>query len=730
MRAHGDFETGSACDLLSAGAAAYAEHPTTRVWMLRYRIGDSGPVQEWRPGWPDPVDLLNHIAAGGIFVAHNAMFERSIWNRCLRARVVPHWPEMRIEQMDCTMARCAHLGIPSSLEIAAQVLRLPFQKDMEGAKAMARAMKPRKVHADGTLEWWADSDPHLVDRVSAYCATDVLTESALDDVVPPLSERERAVWILDQRINERGVRFDLGTVRRAISVREEIKHQLDLEMSILTNRAVSKCSQVARLVQWVNEQGLQCDGLPADEHADLIDLATTMDMPQVVRAIELRQQASKTSTAKLDAMVECVCNDGRARGLLAYSGTNTHRWAGRLVQPQNLKRIDPDRDSADVALAIEYITKLSTHDCIEAMRQSFSDPPMVMLAKCMRAMIVAGPGKTLRIADLSNIEGRLAAWFAGEEWKLEAFRLYDAGLGPDLYKIAYSRSFATAIDTINKAQRQIGKVQELALGYQGAVGSFLNMASVYGMKIADLVPAVKAAVTPDDWFAQMDRYRGARDKHGLPQEQWAAVKIVIMGWRDAHPKLVQGWWDLQDAAVEAVANPGTITYVFDGKARYLRQGTWLYLCLPSGGIINYCNPELEIRTERWVNITDKQRVYEEDVSVAEWAQLVQRYEMKLRTRKVVTYEGYDGERKRWSRFALYGGMQFNHLVQGTAREVLVEGMFAAEAAGHELILTVHDENVSEGNDLPPLKDLMAIVPPWLQGCPLAAAGAEGERYTK
>lgn len=730
---HHDFETGSACDLRRAGVHRYAEHPSTRVWCMSWWFAGTHQMNRWWPGAPDPTPLLDHIARGGMMGVHNAIFERTIWNVLIRGRYCPHWPELRIEQQDCTMSRAATVSIPQSLEIVAKVVGAKAEKDMEGNALMMKMSRPRKIEADGTLIWW--DTPENLARVMAYCDQDVVTETEIDTLLPPLSAAEREVWMLDQRINDRGIQLDVPTIQRAIEVREIAKRGLDKRMRELTDGAVSKCSEVAKLVNWITLQGVACESVAKGEQEELLLNADAAAAPHVREAIELRQAASKTNTAKLDAMLDCVCQDGRARGLLAYHGTNTGRWAGRLIQPQNFKRVDVEKEGSMVELAISLISTLPAHDAHD-MIGMLCGSPMDVLVKTLRSMMKARDGYTLKGCDLANIEGRLQAWIAGEEWKLDAFRAFDAKTGPDLYCVAYGKAFGEDPREVKKQndKRQIGKVMELALGYQGSVGSFISMSKVYGLKPAPLVPVI-IGVAPEQYDLWRSRYASARDKRGLPEDQWAAVKTIVTGWRTQHANIMQSWWDLQDAAVEAVAAPGQIVPVLDGKVAYLCGRGFLYARLPSGRLLAYCNPRLVVHKEAWLELPDGATIpCDELFDFEEAAHIAGGAVRKERIRKRVDYDGYDGEHRRWTTFSLYGGMQFNHIVQGTARDVMVGGMLRAEAAGYCIVLTVHDEVLDESPEwfgsAEELESLMTAGEPWLAGCPLAAKAWEGVRYAK
>ena len=232
--AHIDFETRSATDLVKSGVYRYAEDPTTWPWGFCYRIGNEGPWYEWRPGWPDPIVLLDHIRHGGTVGCHNAAFERTIWNWVVVARLNPHWPLMTIQQQDCTMSRAAAIAHPQALGKLGTALGTSLDKDMEVNRLMMKMAKPRRFNEDGTITWW--DDPADIDRNMLYCGRDVEVETQADEMLPPLTERERRVWEFDQLINERGVPIDEGFVERAAQLVEFSKKQNDRVMREITDR--------------------------------------------------------------------------------------------------------------------------------------------------------------------------------------------------------------------------------------------------------------------------------------------------------------------------------------------------------------------------------------------------------------------------------------------------------------------------------------------------------------
>jgi DNA polymerase len=350
-------------------------------------MGD-GLVFQWRPGWATPEPLLKHIEDGGMTVAHSAAFERTIW-RMMRRKYpeCARWPELPIRQQICTQARAAAHGLPQDLDMLGEVLQTKQRKDREGHALMMKLCRPRKRNADGTYTWW--DDPVLLDREGQYCEQDVRTEIELDVMLPQLSAHERRIWELDQEINDRGVYVDEQAITRAVDVVLLAKKRLDKRMKELTGGAVKKCSEVGNLVTWINSYGIEVESAKKGNHDEIMALADITVMPWIRTAIELRKEASKTSTAKYSKMLDCICADGRIRGLLNYHGAGPGRWAGRLVQPQNFPRVDPDVDGP----MVEYTANLlgaefpieEIHDLIELAGYE----PLPALSKTLRGMICA-----------------------------------------------------------------------------------------------------------------------------------------------------------------------------------------------------------------------------------------------------------------------------------------------------------------------------------------------------
>ncbi|MCK5133525.1 MAG: hypothetical protein KAR40_15400 [Candidatus Sabulitectum sp.] len=722
--AHLDFETTSACDLKKAGVAVYAQHPTTRVLCFSWRIGD-GTVYGWLAGDAMPRELMTHVANGGRVVAQNAAFERVMWNVTLPRQVSEALPYMRIGQQSCTMARAKALNLPGGLDNMAKALGTGYQKDMEGHKLMMKLARPRKRFADGTFTWW-DRDTgggHLLDRELEYCKQDVRVESDVDALLPDLSPAEQGLWEFDQEINEKGILFDMPLVRRAILLVAYAKDKANVEISRLTGGAVRKVTEAEKIKTWLNSRGVTCDSLAKGVMPDIEALAKSLGDDTALEVLAVRESASKTSTAKFSKMLECAGVDGRIRFMFAYHGASTGRWAGRLVQPQNFPRFDdenPQQRQAvywliDLLLSPRSIEEV--HDCMDVVYGEV----LPWLSKMLRSTIIAAPGHKLVGGDFSNIEGRVNAWLAGEHWKLKAFAAYDAKQGPDLYKLTYAKSFGIEVDAVTKDQRQIGKVQELASGYQGGVGAYISMAKQYKIELADLARRVFEGSDPVKWVSVQERFPQAVDKCGLPLFEWTALKLLVTSWRSAHPHIVQSWWNYQDAALSAVDSPGQpfdVANMSDGAAsagrvRYLSDGNFLYCCLPGGRVISYAHPYIKQSTV--TRIRKDGTEYEAPVT-------------ELR------FWGEDSTTRKWQSQSLYGGLLCENISQAVSRDIMVDSMYRVRGAGYPVTGTVHDEIITEPassfGSREHFESLMEAVPAWAGGLPVSVSTWESQRYVK
>lgn len=662
---HIDFETYSACELKDAGLDNYASDPTTGVHCLGFAF-DNEPIDLWTPVAPTRVIdfALDHIREHGEVVAHNASFELAIWNKVC----VPKfgWPPLRAEQMRCTMAQAYAMALPGALEKVATALGINQQKDMVGSRVMMQLAKPKTFATKhpsqpGTVPifWTPEDDPSKFRRLYAYCMQDVEVERAVDARLMRLAPQEQALWVLDQKINQRGVYVDLPSIKTAIRVVESEKARLDAQMLSVTSGVVGKCTEVQLLVKWIRSRGVELGGLAK---ADVLDALVADDLPlEVRRALELRKEAAKSSTAKLLAMKRRASSDSRVRGTLQYHGASTGRWAGRGIQVQNFPRPRVGIQPQDIETIIGLYGE---RDLLDVMY----GPVLDAMADSLRGLITAGPGKDLIAMDFSAIEARALAWLAGQESVLEIFRTHGK-----IYEHAAGGIYGKPLDAVTKDERQIGKVAVLALGYGGGVGAFQSMARAYGVKVED--------------------------------ERADEIKRA---WRESHPKIVRYWYDLEDAAINAVelgektsAGPRGREVVFK------KSGSFLWCRLPSGRVLCYPYPIVKPVETPWGE-----------------------------QKSALHFMTVNGTTNKWEETSTYGGSLSENVTQAVARDLLAEALPRLEEQGFEVVFHAHDEVVVEvdssaGDDaLRQAEKLMTVVPAWAKGLPLASEGWRAKRYRK
>lgn len=387
---------------------------------------------------PDFLDVMDEHE----IEAHNVFFEKAIWrNICVPLYGFPDIPN---DRWVCSAAQVAMHSLPRALGDAGEALGLSQVKDDEGKLVMLQLSKPT---ASGKYY----NDPERFTKLFAYCVDDVSSEYELSQNTRPIPRREREIWLLDQTINERGIPFNVQMVSKAKSIVEDYTAHLERELYKATNGKLTSVRQIQALQHWLEENGVVVDNVRKETINTLLEDDT---LPYKCKdVLEIRQSLSKSSTAKLNKILDYVDpRDNRARDLFMYHGAGTGRWGGRGPQPQNLPR-------GTIKCTDEVFEAIATGDWCEVEKHG---NVMDVISSSLRGMIAAPEGKKFYVADFSNIEGRVTAWLAGETWKIKAFSDYDKGVGPDIYKLTYSESFGKPLEDVTDNDRQIGKVQELA----------------------------------------------------------------------------------------------------------------------------------------------------------------------------------------------------------------------------------------------------------------------------
>lgn len=688
-----DKETRSAADLRVVGVHAYAQHETTSILCLGFAF-DQEPVRIVL-GRRLPQRVIDHVVAGGKVVAHNAAFELTMWNLLGVPRF--GWPRLEPTQVSCTMVRSYAMGLPGSLERSSAAAGLSMAKDMKGNRLMLKLCKPREI-VDGTIIWW--EDPADYKALYRYCAQDIEVERALDRRLLELSPKEKEVWIADQTINDRGILVAKRHARIAKEVVDKAQRKLNDELRVVSGNQISSYNAHAQIKKFLRENGIEVPGVGKAEVSTVLERRDLS--PAIRRVLEIRQEAAKSSTKKLEAMIEGACSDDRMRGILQYHAAGTGRWGGRRLQPQNFPK--PKMKQTDLEDVFATIDKSHAPASQIAM---WHGSVVGVVSECLRGFLIAPPGKKLVAVDYNSVEARVLAWLANEEASLVVFR----GDGK-IYEKSASDVFGRPAAEIKKGDphRDIGKVVVLSMGFQGGVGALQAMAKNYGVKMEPAFEFLwdKATRSTKDYalrhYAQVNKKFPIK----ISKREWLASELIKLNWREKNPNIVEYWAQCQAAAMDAIRHPGE-KYWAGAEGRevtYLKKGSFLFCRLPSGRSITYAYPSIKEEVNEWGF-----------------------------TSEVIRYMAMDNTRNKWRSHAAYGGLLVENNTQATARDLLAEAIVFLEKAHWPVVLHVHDEVVSEVDERESLSEFEAIVgkwavPEWAAGLPMAVEGWEGKRYRK
>lgn len=537
MRLHIDTETFNVCPI-TAGTYKYGE--TVEITVLGYAYDDR-PRRQMSMYKQQPSEQLKKdlVDPRIIKYAFNAAFEREMIFNAWGIYSPP-------EQWRCTMIHCAMAGLPMSLEQAAKVAGVANQKDSAG-KALIRFFaipcKPTIKNGMRTRNL-PEHDPEKWEQFINYCGDDVDAERDLFhycNKIYQISQEEQDAWTLDQYINEAGVAVDITLARNSIKLDAAYRDRLIIEAIDITG--LENPNSLQQLKEWLSEQ--MDEEILTLKKADFAQLLESCSDDKAERVINIRQELSKTSVKKYDAIIKSVCHDGRMRGLLQYYGASrTGRAAGRIFQPQNLPRGDFD----DTSYARDLVKGLDA----EMLEFCYGSIPNT-LSTLIRSTIVAEPGHELLVSDFSAIEARVIAWLSGEQWRLDVFETHGK-----IYEASASQMFAIPMSEIGKGHplRQAGKVAELALGYQGGPNALERMAHSLGM----VLPANPSS------------------------------KMIVEAWRKASPNIVKFWSTCNKAAIRAISEGGKHNIGFGMYFEF--KNTFLFLTLPSGRKLSYFGAKL------------------------------------------------------------------------------------------------------------------------------------------
>ena len=690
------------------GAARYAEHPSTEVLSLAYDLKDGRGKRHWKPGDALPLDLFDHIAAGGLLEAWNVGFERHIWEKVCVPRL--GWAAVPRGQWRCAMAKARAFALPPSLDMAGTVLSTGARKDAAGARLLKRFSMPRNpTKNDLRLRIDPATDPDGP-ALYAYNLADIAAEAEISSRTPDLTTDELEWWQIDQEINSRGVQMDMDGVQNCIAVVEQAFERYNGELLALTAGAVGAASEIQKMLGWLGAQGVHLDSL----QEETVEEVLKHPLPVAARrALEIRALIGSASVKKLFAMDNTVCANGRICDLYAYHGARTGRVTGSAVQPTNLPGYGPTVCLCDCGRhyaaarslcpwcgltggvpkpwswraardALEVIACRS----LEMVEYMFGDA-LTTIAGCLRALFVSAPGHDLICSDYSAIEAVVLAELAGEAWRQDVFRTHGK-----IYEASAANASGTPLEAIldhkrvtgehHPLRKTIGKVRELAGGFGGGLNAWKNFGA-------------------DEFMSDEE----------IQRDVWK--------WREESPTIVEFWggqsrgrgWNrrpelfgVEGAFIAAVRNPGQ-TYEFRGHT-FLMRGDVLYLGLLSGRHLTYHRPRLG---------KGKWRADEAEIS----------------------YEGYNTNPKNgpvgWIRMTTFGGRLTENIVQATARDLKRDGLVRQWRAGYRAVMHTYDENcaeVPEGwGSVEEFEALMTAGSSWAPGWPVRAAGGwRGKRYRK
>lgn len=666
-------------DLRKCGGYRYAEG--CEILLGAYAWGDEEIfVHDFTENAEFPSDLAMMIEECDAIGAHNGMlFDRPVAERSRYA-----WRFEGKRWLD-TMVRAYSHSLPGGLGLLSDIYKLGEHdaKDKRGkqlvqlfCKPMPKNSKLRRATRFTHPKEWAE--------FKQYAKTDIAAMRVLHKKMPKWNETpfEREMQEVDRIINDRGFAVDLDFCQKAEKILDGEKDIRDARVNDATGGAVGAATQRDALLKYLCEV---CDvSLPDLKKSTLDRRLEDPDIPEPVKELmRLRLQSAGTNTKKFQSIRAVACADGKVRGTQQFRGAHrTGRWGGRLIQPHNMMR--PEYPWTTIAAAINLV-KADRLDVIH------EGPAVTLLSSCIRSVIVCSDGD-FGIADLSSIEGRGLAYLANEEWKLDAYRDYDLGIGHDMYVRTYSSIFGVDPNDVDADMRQLGKVLELALGYEGGVGAFITFALTYGINLDELAAKMMGklpewAVDKAEWWWEESVKK--KKTYKLPHDTFVTLDAIKSLWRSTNPAIQQFWRDLRDGMINVILGHKKTAYA--GRLSIDMSGSWMRIRLPSGRYLSYPGAQ--------VNGTQ------------------------------VSYLGVNNYTRKWTCLYIYGGKAAENGTQGFAADVFGHGLVLAERRGLRPVLGVHDEGIAEG-DYEKLIECMTTVAEWAPGLPLAADGFNSPRYRK
>lgn len=722
-----DFETRSMADLRKVGAYKYSLDPTTRPTCMAFKTQGSRTYllkfETINKQWKDLPSSFRQLWQSYInsefpFVAHNAFFEQCIYYNILVKRY--GWPGIPRRMWRCTAAKAAACALPRSLEGAADAMELPIRKDKRGYSAMMATCKPTKqwnawrklqdqvksgARISAKRRAKADEpeppvflEPHMNpetwNTLYTYCKIDVEVEELLDNALPDLSPEEQEVWFLNQKINWRGLRIDIPTVRKIVGILAKESGAKLKELDSITMGLVTKPGARQSILDFLKLEGIELPDIRAKTVEDVLkdgDLSEDMR-----RLLEIRKQLSKTSTKKYQSFLDRAGKDGRVRDILLYNGASTGRDTGTGIQPHNFPRgvikISSDRPYA----AVENVISCDA----EMLKLLYGDNLAAVFSSILRNMILPSEGCELFVADFSKIEVAVLWWLADNK---PGLKILNSGKDPYRYMAAANTGKSYEDIPGEGDDRQLGKAQVLGCGFGMGWKKFRDTA--------------------------YDQYRLK-----LTAKQ---SKDAVKAYREANEAVPALWEGYEKAAIAAIENRKVYTA---GKCKFFCSKGFLWVELPSGRKLSYRKPKVGWRTP----------IYDVDEYFykGQWRRDVDDVDEKIlakckhriaqvegRPRKTMEFLGLALSKKTLVTEITWGGTLTENIVQAVARDLMKHGEKHLDAAGYSVLLSVHDELLCEKEfgkgSVPKFVKTMCRRPPWAdKNLPIDAKGWAGPRYKK
>ncbi len=727
-----DFETRSRVELKKVGAYKYSVHPSTQPTCLSFKLSNEDKVyflpfeqinSQWcRLPWEVRKAWTTAIHTEVLFTAHNDFFEKCIYNNILVKRY--GWPKVPARRRRCTAAKAAACALPRSLEGVGEALQLRTQKDKRGHAAVMATCKPTKqwnawnkvqqeVKAgkrvgERKLKLFHSPEPpvfleplpmaeiklirsgekrvdeatlkraHVWGTLYHYCKVDTKSEDEVDKALPDLIPQEQEVWHLNQKMNWRGLRLDIPTIKKIVTIMEEESRVRLKELDELTMGLVTKPGAVKSILEFLEIEGVTLPNMRAKTVDDALNGANLS--PSVRELLELRKALAMSSVKKYKAFLDrAMEDDHRARDILMYHGASTGRDTGTGLQIQNFPRGLLKNDPQDPYFHVKNVIECDTHE----LKLIYGDNLSMLFSSILRNMILPSKGKLIYAGDFSKIEVAVLWWLADNKPGLKILRD-----GEDPYIHQAVANTKKTYNEISEDERQLGKAQILGGGFGMGAPKFQTTAwDMYRLKLT-----LKESV------------------------------IAIKNYRETHEAVPKLWKAYENAAIEAIDNKGRV--VKAGKCKFFVKNKFLWIELPSGRRLAYREPKIAWRVNQYQKVVTKVINGKEKTF------------LKTETsepKKTVEFMAVNSKTKKWSRERTFGGSITENIVQAVARDIMKEAELRLEASGYLMLFPVHDEAVTEhekGN-VAEFRKIMMQTPKWAdKHLPIDVKAWAGCRYRK